>query len=65
MNDSSSTKGKNTAALHYSATYDNNNRYSGQTIPESSNSTKNDANAPRRVISESSFKARARNNINY
>lgn len=65
MSNTKSINDKNTSTLQYTVTYDSKSTYTSHDSIGSSTSPLSQSSTPRRVISEASFKARARNNINY
>lgn len=64
MSKTSSTESKGTRAQNFSREYEKSETYQSNEQPASTSTAKTDP-VPRRVISESSLKARARNKINY
>ena len=64
MSNTSSKQDRDSSALKNIATYESKETYQARSI-SASTTAQTETPTPRRVISESSFKARARNNINY
>jgi len=63
MSNTSSNKSVGTSAQQYSTAYQSKDTYAAQNTSISNSVAQTPT--PRRVISESSYKARARNNIHY